>query len=440
MAPDPSCFLLMISFGYPQMIGLLVILILLFCSALISGSEVALFSLKLTDFPTDKKDLSKNQEILVKLLDNPQRLLATILVANTFVNIAIILLFDVLGDHLFGDLQVVFYGVNLQFVLKVVVATFFILLFGEILPKIYANRKNVEFANFMAFPLNVLDKILSAFSVPMNFFTRFIQNYLGTAKTELSVDQLSQALDLADEEDTTEEEQEILQSIVSFGNTDTKQVMQPRTDVFALNINQSNREIIAEIIERGYSRVPVFQENLDHIKGILYIKDLLPNIDEPDFEWQSLLREPYFIPESKKIDDLLNEFKAKKIHLAMVVDEYGGTSGLITMEDIIEEILGEISDEFDEDDLIYSKLDENTFVLEGKTSLIDFYRIARIEDPALFEENKGESGTVAGFLLEISGDFPKSGEKIKLGGYLFTIEVIDEKRIKQVKFSKQCEK
>jgi len=434
--PDAASLLLLNNIDYSQIILLLIILVLLLCSAMISGSEVALFSLKPTDFPDDKEDYTRSQTILVRLLDLPQRLLATILVANTFINIAIVLLFDFLGDELFGHIDIVFFGINLQFVLKVVVATFFILLFGEILPKIYATRKNVQFAGFMAQPLNVLDKLLGIFSVPMTSITQMIERNLGKHNAGLSVDQLSRALDLTGEEETTQEEQDILQSIVSFGNTDTKQVMQPRTDIFAVNIEQTYQEVIPQIIENGYSRIPVYEDSIDKITGILYAKDLLPYLNEEDFEWQSILREPYFVPENKKLDDLLTDFKDQKNHLAIVVDEYGGTSGLVSMEDIIEEIVGEISDEFDEDDIIYSKLDENTFVLDGKTSLIDFYRITHIEDPEIFDENRGDSETIAGFLLEISGGFPRRNEEIKFENYLFTVEVVDDKRIKQVKFTK----
>jgi len=434
---DLSSFLLLISFGYPQLLNLLIIVILLLISALISGSEVALFSLTSTDFPEEKENYTTKQEILANLLDNPQRLLATILIGNTFVNIAIVLLSDKLGDDIFSGLDLVFYGVNLEFVLKVVIVTFILLLFGEILPKIYATRQNVKFANFMAVPLNLLDKTLRILNVPLSSFTNVIQKKLGRSNTGLSVDQLSHALDLTDEEDTTEEEQEILQSIVSFGNTDTKQVMQPRTGIFALEKEEGYQEIILKIIDKGYSRIPVYEESLDKVIGILYVKDLLPYLEKKEFNWQELIREPYFVPENKKLDDLLNEFKIKKIHLAIVVDEYGGTSGLITMEDIIEEIVGEISDEYDDDDLFFSKMDENNYIFEGKTSLVDFYRIANIEENTLFEENKGEAETIAGFILEINETFPKIGDVIKFENYTFTIEAVDLRRIIQIKFSRK---
>lgn len=437
MDPDPSSLLFLTNFDVSHLINIVIVLILLLCSALISGSEVALFSLSSTDFPDERESYTKPQEILERLLSKPQKLLATILVANTFVNIAIVLISDRLGDELLEGVNVEFFGVNLQFIIKVVVVTFFLLLFGEILPKIYATRNNVEFANSIAYPLSFLDKLLSVFSVPMRAFTRSIQSKLGQTNSKLSVDQLSHALDLADEEDTTEEEHEILQSIVSFGNTETRQVMRPRTDVFALDAVQTYEQIMPKLIDQGYSRIPVYKESLDHVIGILYVKDLLPYLDEKEFNWQKLIREPYFVPENKKLDDLLNEFKIKKIHMAVVVDEYGGTSGLITMEDIIEEIVGEISDEYDDDDLFFSKMDENNYIFEGKTSLVDFYRIAKIEDTDIFEENKGESETIAGFILEISGGFPKKNEVIYFENYTFTIEAVDLKRIIQVKFSRK---
>lgn len=436
MDPDPSSLLFLANFGYPQMLNLLMILVLLLCSALISGSEVALFSLTPSDFPDERENYTPKQKILARLLNDPHRLLATVLVANTFINIAIVLLFDNLGDQLMSGVESTIFGIDLQFIVKVVVVTFFLLLFGEILPKIYASRKNTHFANFMAVPLNVLDKLLSVFSVPMEAFTRSIRGKLGSSNNNLSVDHLSQALDLADEHDTTLEEQEILQSIVSFGNTDTRQVMQPRTDIFSLEKHEDFQEVIGKIIDQGFSRIPVYEESLDNVIGILYVKDLLPYLEKETFEWQKLLRQPYFVPENKKLDDLLNDFKMKKIHLAIVVDEYGGTSGLITMEDIIEEIVGEISDEYDDDELFFSKMDEDNYVFEGKTSLVDFYRIANIEDAESFEANKGESETIAGFILEISGSFPKKGDKIYFENYIFTIEVLDLKRIIQVKFSR----
>ena len=431
----PSLFLFWAAFDFMQLFSYLVLLLLLLCSALISGAEVAFFSLTPADVIAEDGKRSKAQQIVVDLLDKPKKLLATILVANNFINIAIVLLFDNLADELFGGMNTVFYGINFKFLIEVGIVTFIILLFGEILPKVYASRNNVLFSNFMARPLNFLDTIFTPLSGPMRAVTIFMHNRLGKQRSFISIDHLSQALELTSEEDTTQEEQKILQGIVSFGNTDTKQVMRPRMDIFALNESQMYKEIIPEIIDRGYSRIPVYRENIDNVIGILYVKDLLPFLDEKDFDWTSLLREPYFVPENKKLDDLLNDFKTKKNHLAIVVDEYGGTSGLISLEDIIEEIVGDISDEFDDEDLVYSKLDENTYVFEGKTPLKDFYKIVKIEDPQAFEERKGEADTLAGFLLEISGGFPRRNDVIYFLNYSFTVEVLDNKRLKQIKLN-----
>lgn len=435
MDSDPASFIPLFVDNLPQLIGVVAALLLLVSSALISGAEVALFSLTPADFEPEESKRTVKEQIVINLLDKPKKLLATILVANNMINIAIILLFDNLTDKAFENIDTVVMGVDLQFVLEVVVVTFLILLFGEILPKVYASRNKVVFSHFMAYPLNVLDRLFSPLSIPMRAMTLKIHERLGNQKAGLSVDQLSQALELTSQHDTTKEEHKILKGIVSFGNTDTKQVMRPRMDIFALNENQPYSEIISEVIDNGYSRIPVYKENIDNVTGILYIKDLLPFLEEEDYEWNSLLREPYFVPENKKLDDLLNDFKNKKNHLAIVVDEYGGTSGLISLEDIIEEIVGDISDEFDDEDLIFSKLDENNYVFEGKTPLKDFYRVIKLEEPTMFEENKGEAETLAGFLLEISGSFPRKNDVILFDRYSFTIEAVDKKRIKQIKVS-----
>tara|TARA_Y100001935_G_C17199146_1_gene454135 strand:- start:96 stop:926 length:831 start_codon:yes stop_codon:yes gene_type:complete len=276
--------------------------------------------------------------------------------------------------------------------------------------------------------------------MPMRSATIFLQDKLGRQKSNFGVDHLSQALELTSEGDTTKEEQKILEGIVSFGNTDTKQVMRPRIDIFALNEQMKFSEVLDEIKKNGYSRIPVFSENMDNVLGVLYVKDLLPYLERKNFNWMSLIREPYFVPENKKLDDLLLEFQEKKKHLAIVVDEYGGTSGIVTLEDIIEEIVGDISDEFDDEDLIFSKLDDHNFVFEGKTNLKDFYRVAKIEDESIFEEKKGESETIAGFVLEIAGSFPKRGEKVLFNDYQFVVESLDKKRLKQIKVTLPHEK
>jgi gliding motility-associated protein GldE len=415
-------------------------MLLLLCSALISGAEVGFFSLSATDFEaSEDKSISKRLAIVQRLLLRPKKLLATILIANNTINIAIVLFFESLSSVWFEgwdySINLYFFNVSAVFLVKIGLATFLILLFGEILPKVYASRNKLSFSSFMAYPLNVLDKLFSPLSLPMRSVTIYIENRFGRQKTGFSVDHLSHALELTDEQDTTQEEQKILQGIVTFGNTDTKQVMKPRMEIFALNEDMSYEEIMPEIIENGYSRIPVYKDSIDNITGILYVKDLMPYIDKKTLQWNKLKREAYFVPENKKLDDLLNEFKDLKTHLAIVVDEYGGTSGLISLEDIIEEIVGEISDEFDDEDLVFSKLDDNTFVFEGKTPLKDFYKVIQLEDTAIFEEAKGEAETLAGFLLEISKGFPKKDEVISFHNYAFIIEAFENRRIKQIKLS-----
>ena len=437
MDPDPpSLLFIQQNFSLTTVIEIVAVLIFLICSALISGTEVAFFSLTPADLELDPDKQSRKQSLVIRLLEKPKKLLATILVANNFINIAIVLIFTGLGETLFSGLSgIKVWVLDLRFLVEVLGITFLILMFGEILPKVYASRNKVKFSNQMAYPMMVLDFIISPLSTPMRSITLLLQDRLGKQKANISIDQLGQALELTSEEDTSLEEQKILKGIVSFGNTDTKQVMKPRMDVFALNEELSYASIIPLIIENGYSRIPVYSENVDNISGILYVKDLLPHIDKEDFDWKTLLRDPYFVPENKKLDDLLNEFKEKRIHLAIVVDEYGGTSGLISLEDIIEEIVGDISDEFDDEDIIFSKLDDNNYIFEGKTSLKDFYKVLRMDDPSSFEENKGEAETLAGFLLEISKGFPRKNEILNFEHYAFTIEVIDQKRIKQIKLT-----
>jgi gliding motility-associated protein GldE len=435
---EPPSLLLLAFLDVTHITSILVLLLLLLGSALISGAEVAFFSLTGSDFEASEDAVrTKKLDMVQRLLGRPKKLLATILVANNAINIAIVLLFESLSSVWFQnmdyELNLYFFRVDSLFLLKIVVATFLILLFGEILPKIYASRNKVQFATFMAYPVRALDWFFSPISLPMRATTIYMQERFGKQRSNISVDQLSQALELTSEEDTTTEEQKILKGIVTFGNTDTKQVMRPRMDIFALNEDATYREIMPAIISNGYSRIPVYKDSIDNITGILYVKDLMPYLERKNLDWQELKRKPYFVPENKKLDDLLNEFKDMKMHLAIVVDEYGGTSGLISLEDIIEEIVGEISDEFDDEDLVFSKLDDDTFVFEGKTPLKDFYKVLKLEDVQPFEMAKGEAETLAGFLLEISKGFPKKNEVIPFQSYSFTIEAFDNKRIKQVK-------
>ena len=401
---------------------------MLFCSALVSGAEVALFSLSQKDIDDAILENPSKGKIVSKLLEKPKKLLATLLVANNFITIGVIILITYIGKNIFS-------GINspiLKFSVEVILVTFLILLFGEVLPKVYASRNNTKFAKFIAYPVAVLDRLLSPISLPMRRATIYLHNKLGKQKTNFSVGQLSQALELTDSDEGSFEEQKILEGIVTFGNTDTKQVMSPRMDIFALEIEESFASVYPKIIEMGFSRIPVYRDNIDQIEGVLFVKDLLPHINKEDFDWKSLLREPFFVPENKKIDNLLKDFQNMKSHLAIVVDEYGGTSGLVSLEDIIEEIVGDISDEFDGDDTNYSKIDEKNYLFEGKTNLKDFYRVIDV-DEELFEIKKGEAETLAGFILEILGNFPKKDQKISFENCTFTIETVDKKRVKQIK-------
>jgi len=404
----------------------LTLVILLIFSGLISGSEVALFSLSKTQLQNQEN--SSYIQIIQKLLANPDKLLATILVANNFINIAIVILFTQIGDILFETIR----STLLQFTMEVVAATFLILFFGEILPKIYASRNNLVFSKLVSYPLLLLGFILSPVSSPMQKLSNFIKDKLNFKKTNINLNQISSALDLTNPEDTTKQEHKILTGILSFGNTETKEVMRPRLDIHAFNNMLNYDEVLKNIIENNFSRIPVYKDDLDNIIGILYVKDLLPFLDKKEFNWLSILRKPLFIPENKKLDDLMQEFQEKKIHLAIVVDEFGGTSGVISLEDVIEEIVGDISDEFDDDSLLFSKLDNNNYIFEGKTSMKDFYKILDI-DSSPFDILKGDSETIAGFILEISQSFPKINSKVVFENYTFTIESVDKKRIKQVK-------
>ncbi|MFV5694547.1 gliding motility-associated protein GldE [Flavobacterium sp. LB3P122] len=427
MDPEPSLF-----FAYTidtdLVFGFVGIFALLFCSAIVSGAEVALFSLSQKDIDETLQENVSKGKIISDLLEKPKKLLATLLVANNFINIGVVILFSFVGKNLFAAVN----SPILKFILEVIVVTFLLLLFGEVLPKVYASRNNIKFAKLIAYPIAALDKLLAPISLPMRKTTIYLHNKLGKQKTNFSVNQLSQALELTDSDETTSDEQKILEGIVSFGNTDTKQVMSPRIDIFALEIEELFSAICPKIIEKGYSRIPVYRDNIDQIEGVLFVKDLLPHINTNEFDWKSLLREPFFVPENKKLDNLLKDFQSMKSHLAIVVDEYGGTSGLVSLEDVIEEIVGDISDEFDDDNINFSQIDDKNYLFEGKINLKDFYRIIDV-DEELFEIKKGEAETLAGFILEILGNFPKKDQKIAFENCQFTVEAVDKKRIKQIK-------
>ena len=431
MHPEPlslSIFFLDIQ-GFLSLKVILLILLLI-TSGLISGSEVAFFSLTKEQLNSKSEKKSRQMHIIQKMLQNPKRLLATILITNNFINIAIVLLFASFGEDLFNQIENTF----IVLLIEIGVITFLILFFGEILPKVYANRNAMIFSQAIAFPVYIIDRYFLFFlTIPLSRITRFMESRLGQKNSEFSIDKLSQALELTSEEETTKEEHKILQGIVNFGNIETKQVMCPRIDVFALSVDMDMETIVPLILENGFSRVPVYTDNLDSVVGILYTKDLLPHIDQSNYKWEKLLKPVFYVPENKKLDDLLKEFQQKKIHLAVVVDEYGGTSGVITLEDVIEEIVGDISDEFDDDELIYSKLDDFTFIFDAKINLKDFYKVIDLEEEGIFERSKGESESIAGFVLEIAQVLPKVGQVIKFEGYQFVIESVDRKRIKRIK-------
>lgn len=407
--------------------GFAVLIVLLFFSAMISGSEVAFFSL--TPDETDKlrNSKSKSSSRVLRLLNMPDKLLSTILVANNVVNVTIVLL------AAFLSARIINYQDNpvLVFILEVVVITFLLLFFGEILPKVFATRNHLAVALLMSNPLIILEKIFRPVANLLIRSTAFVKKRARFRHQNISMDDLSNALELAS--DDINEDEKILKGIVNFGNIYVSEIMCPRIDVTAIDIKTSFSKIIPLIIESGFSRIPVYSGSFDSVKGILYAKDVLPYTDKPgNFNWQSLLRPPYFVPETKKINDLLKEFQLNKIHMAIVIDEYGGTSGIITLEDILEEIVGEITDESDEEEIHYRKIDENTFIFEGKVLLNDFYKIIDASDDP-FEEVRGESETLAGLILELTGEIPAKGKMISYRNFNFRIESADKRRIKEIR-------
>lgn len=414
---------------YPDLIKIIIVLIFLIFSALISGSEVAFFSLSETDLRKISSSKNKNLRLVNTLRNNPRRLLATILVSNNFINISIVLILASFGQLFeFTSLPVWF-----NFIFEVGFITTLILLFGEILPKVYANRRPITFSKSMAFPIQFIDKYIFFFiTLPMSKITKLIQERFIFKKINISVDKLSDAFELTDTNETSKEEKMILKGIISFGNIEVKQIMKPRINVFSVAKKTSFKDLISLVRENKYSRIPVFKEKTDNVVGVIYMKDLFPHINKTEFDWNSLIRDPYFVPENKKLDDLLIEFQQLKNHLAVVVDEYGGKSGIITLNDIVEEIVGEINDELNQDDISYTKLDKNTFIFEGKVALKDLYRILKIKNNSIFENLKGEFETLAGFLLEQIGFFPRKNYKLKLKKIEFKIIDVDKKRIKKV--------
>ncbi len=406
------------------LIKLFVLLLLLLSSALISGSEVAFFSLDPEKIKSLQKQGEKKGKQIIKLLSNPNKLLATILISNNFVNIGIVILSAFISNELF-----VFDSALEEFIYETVIVTFLILLFGEVIPKVYANIFNVSFALFMVYPMLWLEKIFSPLAYFLISSSTVVNKILKfNEKDSFSIEDLSKAIEISQNFD----EKKMLTSIVQLEKSDVKKIMVPRVDVVAIDYNMDFEQVKKIIKESGFSRYPVYKDNLDNIVGILVAKDLINFIDQPaDFRWQRYIREPFFVPESKKIDDLLVEFQKLKTHMAIVTDEYGGFSGIITLEDVLEEIFGEIVDEYDEIEVGYKKLHDGSYEFDGKFLIQDFYRVMNIQKP-IFEENKGSAETLAGLLLEIKGDFPQKGEKFIIGDYEFKVAEMTERHIEKI--------
>ena len=410
---------------------LLLIFFLILLSAFLSGSEVAIFGLSNTQKETlVNEELNKNSQRIIKLIADPKKLLATILIGNNLVNVAIVLVSSLMMNHIFESYTL---SPLLKFVIQVVIVTFFILLFGEVIPKVYANNYNLKFSKLMALPISILKILFNPLSNLLISSTSIIDKKIDKKIELLNADELEYALDLTKDSVDNKEEKKILEGIVKFGNTDVKQIMTPRTDVVAFQNDLDYKSLINDLKAVKFSRIPVYEDSFDKIKGILYVKDLIGKIKEPaNYQWNKLLRDAKFVPENKKLDDLLKEFQEEKTHIAIVVDEYGGSSGIVSLEDVLEEIVGDISDEFDEKDVTFLKIDEKNYLFDGKTPLIDFYKILNINGQK-FEVSKGESDTLAGFCIENAGKILLKNEKIIFENYTFTVEASDKRRIKKIK-------
>jgi putative hemolysin len=406
-----------------------ILIFLLFLSSMISGSEVAFFSLSSNQISNFKDSGDVKVKRVYELVRHPKKLLATILILNNLVNVAIITLSTYFTWQIVGARTTE----GLVIVILTFIVTFMIIFFGEVVPKVYANQNNVKFTKTTATFISISQTLVNPLAKVLMSLSNVIEKRIQKKGYVISMEDLNQALEITTRQEATVEEKDILKSIVNFGTISVKQIMRSRMDITAFDTETGYQELLDNINKIGYSRIPIYRETIDKIEGILYIKDLLPYIDQDEnFKWQTLLRPGYYVPETKKIDDLLRDFQEKRVHMAIVVDEYGGTAGLITMEDIIEEIVGEINDEFDEDEIAFNKLDENTYVFEGKTSLNDFCKIVG-EDPALFEGVKGESESLGGLILELNNKLPRTGDKIMFNRFVFTIVAVDNRRIKRVR-------
>jgi putative hemolysin len=418
-------------FSFGVIAAILAILVLLAGSALISGAEVAFFSLGPNQLHELRLKEDKTDKAILHLLEMPKHLLATLLIINNFFNVAIVIISTYVTNSLFDFSRFPYW---LAFLIQVVVVTSLILLFGEVMPKVYATRNSLKFARILAGPLRILIRIFYPLSSLLVRSTNLIDRRISRKAYSVSISELSDAIELTSGKNTPEEEKKILQGIVKFGDIEVKEIMKSRVDVTAVDIRTNFKELLNLIIEAGYSRIPAYEDSFDQVRGILYIKDLLPHLNQEDeFNWRDLLRDAFFVPENKRINDLLQEFQEKKIHMAVVVDEYGGTSGIVTLEDIIEEIVGEISDEHDEPsgNFEYSRLDDYNYIFEGKTSLNDLYKILDIADD-LFDEVRGDADSLAGLILELMEKMPEKDEKVSYRQFTFTVKAVDKRRIKRV--------
>ncbi|MGE0077008.1 MAG: gliding motility-associated protein GldE [Bacteroidales bacterium] len=413
-----------ITFG--TIVGIVVLVILLICSGMLSGTESAYFSLSPSDIDKIERKSHKTDKYALKNIENSDRFLATVLIGNNLVNVAIVILSSFITNSLIDFSEAPLAG----FLFQIVIITFILLLFGEIMPKILATSRPLRFARFIAHPIYILIKVLK----PLNLLLISSTSRIGkrfAPRSNISMDELSDALEITT--DGITDEKKILRGIVTFGNIMVSEIMKPRVDVVAVEDDTEFDELKKIVVDSGYSRIPVYQNSFDGVKGILYVKDLIPYIDKDNsFRWQNLIRAPYFVPESKKINDLLTEFQVKRIHMAIVVDEYGGKSGIITLEDILEEIVGEISDESDEEVKLYTKIDNLNYLFEGKVQLNDFCKIVNCDDE-IFDDLRGDAETLAGLILEITGQIPLRNEVVKCKNFNFTIDAVDNKRIKRIK-------
>lgn len=449
--PDPSTLLNILSnqiWTWESSVLLACILLLLLCSALMSGSEVAFFSISPKNVADLRKENDESSTRILKLLKRPGFLLSTILIGNNLVNVGIIICsfyltskvlldggtnYDVLGLAINGDI--------LNFLMNVVFVTFILVLFGEVIPKVYATQYNIKLARFMSRPLLILRQGFWPLSTILVSSTRLIEKRLSKSGADISIEELDKAIDLTTDDEATKQEIKMLKGVVKFGNLTVRQIMRSRVDIIGVELNTPFPELMDVVKSSGYSRIPVYEEDLDHIKGVLYVKDLLGFLNEgEDFKWRELIRESFYVPESKKIDDLFRDIQEKRVHMAIVVDEYGGTEGLITLEDIVEEVVGEIKDEFDDIiELSFQKIDDNNFVFEGKALINDICKIIGLEQDT-FDEVKGEADSVGGLVLEIAGRIPNRDDEVSFGSYTFKVLQVGNNRIERVKVSVQAEK